>query len=65
MPKNRQVPEAVVRRLLGLRFADCCPTCHTTTPTLLRRIDLGKGRYALVCCVVFQAWQTRRRVCML
>ena len=58
---GRQVDAKVIIRWLGRYYQGCCPSCHEDDANGLPMvyIDLGKGRWAEVCCQVAQAVQEK------
>jgi len=66
----RYVPEEAIRRLVK-RNGHCCDSCHDDAEQYeaenmyqLRELELGKDRWAEVCCsvgIAYDDWIKRRR----
>jgi len=59
--KIRYIPEKAIIRLIGPYYKGCCPTCHDDEMMGydLCELELGKNRYAYVCCevaIAFRKW---------
>lgn len=52
--KSRSIPESTIRRLIGKTCSTCCLSCHAEMEYGYSgiEVDLGKGRWAEVCCAV-------------
>jgi hypothetical protein len=56
----RQISEKVIIRLVGSYYKGCCASCHDDRIELgyhMIDIELGKGRWAEVCCYVYDAYK--------
>lgn len=58
--RQKYVPERALRRLYKV---ECCMSCHDDEEEgydALTEVDLGKGRYAYVCCVILNELHERK-----